>query len=561
MHEVTSTKQRKKAVKYIIGKPSDTPANVEEVDLTALGAQLAARQQAFAAMAAGDDAEDGNIVPLAFEALSDPKTKQVHSLSVELTDDHVQELKDTYGEALIIEEDHDLQMFGGFAQFEMSHSPMLTTQNDELKVTLKVIDENDAPVQGVQVDLSGELWSDRQRTNAQGKVTMKLYGETYETLTELRLKPASGFWSRLIPAPQFGARDNVVRVTALPVNTNGPQVDLWGNQAVGNVAMPQGDRVRVAVIDSGFADGHPDVVAAGGRGFADGGDPEEDWKSDDSGHGTHVAGTIGALNNAIGMRGIANRVDLFPLRVFPGASISKLIAAIDTAIELQVDIVNMSLGGPNKSVLLQQRMQAARAAGVLLVAAAGNSGGPVMYPAAYPEVMAVAAIGKFGTFPEDSFHTRHATDHVSQDGQYFAAKFTCRGPEINVCGPGVAVISTLPGPGYGSYDGTSMASPHVAGIAAVLLAQSADIQALARDQTRSDALFAKVVGACQPLGLPAELQGRGMPVLTAQGAPANGPGADNNETPQTPDAEPELDMVAALIRKAIETAKKIKESA
>jgi methylmalonyl-CoA mutase cobalamin-binding subunit len=561
MHEVTSTNARKKAAPYIIGKPAVTPANVEEVDLTALAAQLTVRQKAFAAMAAGDDTDAGDIAPLAFEALSDPKTKEVHSLSVELTEDHVQELKDTYGEALIIEKNHSLQMFSGFAQFEMSHSPMLTTQNDEFKVTLKVIDEDGAPVEGVQVDLSGELWSDRQRTNAQGKVTLKLPGETYETLTELRLKPASGFWSRVIAAPQFASRDNVVRVSALPTSTDGPQIDLWGNQAVGNVAMPQGDRVRVAVIDSGFADGHPDVVAAGGRGFADGGDPQEDWKSDDSGHGTHVVGTIGALNNAIGMRGIADRVDLFALRVFPGATIAKLIAAIDTAIELEVDVVNMSLGGPDKSVLLQQRMQAARAAGILLVAAAGNSGGPVMYPAAYPEVMAVAAIGKFGTFPEDSIHKRHETEHVSQDGQYFAAHFTCRGPQIDVCGPGVAVISTLPGPGFGSYDGTSMASPHVAGIAAVLLAQDAGIQAMARDQTRSDALFAKVVGACQPLGLPSELQGRGMPVLTAQGTPADGPDTNDNETPETPGGETGLDMVADLIRKAIEAARKIKESA
>jgi hypothetical protein len=94
-----------------------------------------------------------------------------------------------------------------------------------------------------------------------------------------------------------------------------------------------------------------------------------------------------------------------------------------------------------------------------------------------------------------------------------------------------------------------------------LLAQDAGIQAMARDLTRSDALFAKVVGACQPLGLPSELQGRGMPVLTAQGTPADGPDTDDNETPETPGGEAGLDMVADLIRKAIEAARKIKESA
>lgn len=554
MHEVTSAADKKKTAKYIIGKPAITRANVEEVDLEEVHGQLKVQQEAFSAMQAGKDngTENEAVAPLAFKALSDPDTGKVHSLSVELTDDHVKELKDKYGDALIIEEDFPLQMFNAADLFEMSQSPTLSAQNDELKVTLKVLDENDAPVQGVQVDLSGDLWSDRQRTNKQGKVTLKLFGESLESLTELRLKPSSGYWSRLIQSPVLASRDNVVRVTALPASSDTPQADLWGNQTVGNVEMPDGARIRVAVIDSGFADGHPDVSAAGGRGFAEGGDPDEDWKTDDSGHGTHVAGTIGALNNAIGMRGVADRVDLFPLRVFPGASISKLIAAIDTAIELKVDVVNMSLGGPNRSDLLQQRMQAARAAGILLIAAAGNSGGDVMFPAAYPEVMAVSAIGKFGTFPEDSFHTRHVTEHVSRDGKFFAAKFTCRGPQIDVCAPGVAVVSTVPGDGYGCNDGTSMAAPHVAGIAAVLLGQNSEVQSMPRDQARSDALFAQVLDACQPLGLSAELQGKGMPVLVPQDAPEGAPDAS--------DTDAALDTVARLIQRALDAAKKINAS-
>ncbi len=559
MPEVTSKNDQKKTKKFIIGKPTITPANVDEVDLEALSAKLTARQQAFSAM---DVDGQANADPLAFEEMRDPGTGAIHALNVELTNDHVKELREEHGAALIIEEDHDLQMFGLVGAFEMSQAPALSPQNNEIKVALKVVDENDAPVPGVRVDLSGELWSDTQMTNAQGKVTLKLFGETLDSLTELRLKPSRGYWSRLIDAPALAARDNVVRVTALPANLDGPQADLWGNQTIGNTIMPDGDRVRVAVVDSGFADGHPDVKAAGGRGFAEGGDPNEDWKSDDSGHGSHVAGTIGAINNAVGMRGVADKVDIFPLRVFPGASISKLMAAIDAAIEMQVDVVNMSLGGANKSDLLQQRIQAARAAGILLVAAAGNSGGPVMYPAAFEEVMAVAAIGKFGTFPEDSFHSRHVTEHTSADGNYFAARFTCRGPEIDVCGPGVAVISTVPGPSFASYDGTSMASPHIAGVAAVLLAQNANIQSMPRNDMRSEALFQKVLSISKPLGLPAELQGSGMPSLH----PTTDPGTDGGDAQQpapspTPQPEEGLDTVADLIRRALEAAKAIKERA
>lgn len=560
MHEVTSRKDRTPTRKFLIGKPTTTPAGVDEVDLEALGAELTRHRQEFSALGADDDAA----TPMTFQALRTTDTKEVHTLQVELTEAHVEELKERHGPALIVEEDHELKLFNlntGFDAFEMSMARAFSPQSDALKITLKVMDENGLPVPKVQVDLSGDVWSDRQMTNTQGKVTLKLYGERLDTLTQLRLKPAHGYWSRIIENPVLAAQDNIVKVAALPVTNDGQQAQLWGNTAVGTVEMPGDARIRVAVIDSGFADGHPDVVAAGGRGFAEGGDPDEDWKTDESGHGTHVAGTIGALNNAFGMRGVANKVDIFALRVFPGASISKLMAAIDVAIELQVDVVNMSLGGPNASALLQQRMQAARQAGLLLVAAAGNNAGPVMYPAAYPEVMAVSAIGKLGTFPEDSFEARHVTDHVSADGAYFAARFTCRGPEINVCGPGVGVISTVPDGSYLSNSGTSMAAPHVAGIAAVLLAQNPDIRDMPRNDLRSHALFQKVLNAAQPLGLPPELQGQGMPVLSPVDVPQPSPGTNDTPTPApTPNEDTGLETVADLIEKALKAAKAVKEN-
>ncbi|WP_106744977.1 S8 family peptidase [Yoonia maritima] len=544
MPEVGSKKDKAQTQKYILGKPSITPANVDEVDLEKLSVELAGDAAAFAAMA--DD--DTDTTAPAFTVMRHPDTNDIHTLTAELTEEDADKLKSKYKGALLVEPDHQLFMQTTEATFEMSQLPITAANSsNELKITLKVVDENGAPVGSARVDLAGEVWSDQQMTNAQGRVALKLFGETLDSLTELRIKPALDHWSRIIQQPAFAAKENTVTVTSLPASLDAPQVNLWGNDAIGNVQMPASDRIRVAVIDSGFADGHPDVVAAGGRGFAAEGNPEEDWKTDDSGHGTHVAGTISALNNGIGMRGVADRVDVFALRVFPGASFSKLIAAIDEAIALKVDVVNMSLGGANQSDLLQQRMQAAREAGILLVAAAGNSGGAVMYPAAYPEVMAVSAIGKFGTFPEDSFHSRHVTDHVTSDGSCFAARFTCRGPEIDVCGPGVAIVSTLPGPGFGSYDGTSMASPHVAGIAAVLLAQRPDIHGMPRNGARSKTLFQAVLGSCQSLGLPPELQGHGMPTLTA----------DNISAPPSDDG---IDVIADLIRKALEAAKTIKET-
>lgn len=549
MHEVTSKNETEKK-RYIIGKPSVTPAGLNEVDLEQLSREITRRNQSDFAMEGVDD--DDLKARSAATVLRDPDTAEIHTLTADLIESHAQDLKNRHKEALIVEEDHELFMQNQSVLFEMSQTPSVAPLNaQELKVALKVVDQNGAAVANARVDLIGEVWSDQQMTNAQGKVTLKLFGESLDTLEELRIKPTTGFWSKIISRPNLALKDNTVALEPLAVTLTGPQRNLWGNQAVGNVTMPQTDRIRVAVIDSGFADGHPDVVAAGGRGFSEGGNPEEDWKSDDSGHGTHVAGTIGALNNEIGMRGVADHVDIFPLRVFPKASFSKLIAAIDTAIELKVDVVNMSLGGANSSELLHQRLQAARAAGILLVAAAGNSGGPVMYPAAYPEVMAVAAIGQTGTYPRDSFHVRHETDLIGTDGKSFSAVFTCHGPEIDVCGPGVAIISTLPGPGFGSFDGTSMASPHVAGVAAILLAQSPDIQAMARNHVRSQALFDKVLNTCHPLGLPQERQGRGLPVLEGTVAPP---------PPPAPEPSTSLNQVADLIKRALDAAREIQEA-
>ena len=232
---------------------------------------------------------------------------------------------------------------------------------------------------------------------------------------------------------------------------------------------------------------------------------------------------------------------------------SKLIAALDKAMELEVDVINMSLGGTTKSAILQTRLQAVRAKGILSIAAAGNNGGAVMYPAAYPEVMAVAAVGRTDSFPEDSFHTRHVSDQVSADGTYFTAQFSCRGPEIDVCGPGVAVISTVPGKTYAAFDGTSMASPHIAGLSAAKLAQTPAIFNMPRTDARASALFDAVIASCVDLGMDPTLQGRGIPVLAAGATPAPAP----IPQPPTSDKADALKDVSDLLARAIAKAKSI----
>lgn len=226
-----------------------------------------------------------------------------------------------------------------------------------------------------------------------------------------------------------------------------------------------GTGVNVAVIDTGIDTKHPDLEVAGGINLV--ADPL--WKapnprkySDTYGHGTHVAGTIAALDNAVGVVGVAPGASLYAVRVMASMSgyVSWLIAGLDWCVNNDIDVANMSLTlGPLSSDYepLKTACEAASAAGVMLVGAAGNSSGAVEQPASYGCVMAVSAVAQ----------------------TYRPASFTCWGPEIVVAAPGVNIVSTYPGGTYTAMSGTSMAAPHVTGTCALNL--SADIAASADD--------------------------------------------------------------------------------
>jgi subtilisin len=209
----------------------------------------------------------------------------------------------------------------------------------------------------------------------------------------------------------------------------------------------RGKAIKVAVLDTGIAPAHPDLVAnlRAGMSFVS----TETSTDDFNGHGTHVAGTIAAAHDQIGVVGVAPAAALYPVKVLDRngrGQWSNLIAGIDWCINAQdIRVLNMSLGGPGAPAALEQMCALAWERGRLLVAAAGNDGGPVGYPAKWESVVAVSAL----------------------DGAGMIASFSNRGPEVELSAPGVNVLSTVPGGGYGTKSGTSMASPHVAGVAAL----------------------------------------------------------------------------------------------
>lgn len=214
-------------------------------------------------------------------------------------------------------------------------------------------------------------------------------------------------------------------------------VELYG--IPGLWKQTKGEGVTVAVVDSGIAP-HPAFK-----------DAIVDWRNfssdsdqyDSLGHGTHVAGVIGAKTGFA--KGIAPGCKLLSLKALghSGMGSNEAVAeAVTYATESKADIVCMSLGSSRPDARLHEAIRNAYAAGLIIVCAAGNDGGSVNYPAAFAETIAVGAVDRTGALCE----------------------FSSRGKEIAVAAPGAEITSTWLADGYATLSGTSMAAPFVAGV-------------------------------------------------------------------------------------------------
>ncbi len=546
-----------RAKRYRIDRPGIVAAGEGAVDLEELATQIDQMAARFGTESDGDD-DEAQPAAQVIQKLSN-RQDGMHTLVVDMTSRAVEELKAQHGEGIrILDDDIGLELFAAPAAMQERIAAFATLNvvplgDQAISFAIKVVDPDGNPLPLARVSLYGEMWDDAGVTGDDGTVSLTLFGETAETLRLLAVKPARDHWGIRVERPALTPDSTAtVSVKRLYDGTSFPdeQVIGWAKTAMKlDRGMASSGAVKLAIIDSGLDTAHPDLTATGGRDFGETSRPNQTWKEDASGHGTHVAGICAASDNAIGvLGGVAKGAKVYGLRVFPGARVSKLLAALDWCIDQKVDVANMSLGTTVNDPGFHERIQAARRAGVLLVAAAGNSSGPVAFPAAYPEVMAVAAIGKLGTFPDDSPHQGHvpgASPALAED--YFAAGFTCFGPEIDLCANGVAVVSTVPGGGYLPMDGTSMASPQVASFAARLLQANKAIRDLPRDGARVEALRNAILATCTDLGLPPTLQGRGMPVFPAE---------DDATVPPPPQSESAMARLHDLLDKlneAIET--------
>lgn len=268
---------------------------------------------------------------------------------------------------------------------------------------------------------------------------------TYELVPAIAASIPAGAVAALQRNPRVVRVEPDIEVSAVG------EVLPWGvdriDAEVVHAAGNKGNGVKVAILDSGIA-AHPDLAPAGAVNFAKG-----KGAVDRCGHGTHVAGTVAALDNDIGVIGVAPGVSLYAVKVLGNScsgSYSSIIKGLEWAVKNGMRVANHSYGSAgDPGATVKAAFDNAYAKGLLSIAAAGNeSGGAVIYPAKYASVVAVSATASNDTL----------------------ASFSSVGPEVELAAPGKDVLSTYLSGGYATLSGTSMASPHGTGVAALLIA-------------------------------------------------------------------------------------------
>jgi major intracellular serine protease len=212
----------------------------------------------------------------------------------------------------------------------------------------------------------------------------------------------------------------------------------------------QGEEVKVAVLDTGVDLTHQDLKES----LIEGKNIVQPTKQpyDLNHHGSHCSGIIAATDNKTGIIGIAPKSKIIPIKVLDdkgSGGLKQIVDGIYSAVALDADFLNLSLGNPSPVPELLKAIQYAQSRGRVVICAAGNSGNTkqIMYPAAYKEAISVGAI----------------------DERFNKADFSCTGQSLDFMAPGVDIFSTIPNNWYSSMSGTSMAAPFVTGICALIL--------------------------------------------------------------------------------------------
>lgn len=404
---------------------------------------------------------------------------------------------------LIIEEDQDLQLF------PMPSLPRLVADDGAFARQVAVADSSSGrPVPNATIIGVGDGASYRAVTDDAGRATLHAHEPV---LRYVIASPLDSYWSQLRHRVAMDRSQTI----AFNLRRLAPAPDGrgWGQRVMGFGGVHPywtGRGVSIGLVDSGVTDQHGDLSPAGGVNTLDGQDSRA-WNVDERGHGTHCGGVVAALNSGAGVLGGAPGARVYAIKVFPGGSLIDLVEGIEWCIRHRMDVISLSLGSHTPSDILRHVLVDAYQRGITCVAAVGNDRAQVAFPAAFPTVIGVSAIGRFGTFPEDSAHTLRVGGVLDWQGELFAASFNNAGPEVQVCAPGVAVLSTVPS-GYAAWDGTSMACPLISALVALILEAHPWIRT--GDARQPEYVRAVLGQSSIDLGMPILLQGAGLPIAT-----------------------------------------------
>ncbi|WP_250123293.1 S8 family peptidase [Chroococcidiopsis sp. CCMEE 29] len=340
--------------------------------------------------------------------------------------------------------------------FALSNFKGLANQGKFESIVLNFREDIPAAQISSQVGAIAQQYNVAPRLNSEFSASDNLYIFEGDRSTLKSLKK-----SNLAKSTEFIEPNYIYRAFEVP---NDPDYSKQWNLRSINVESAwdetKGSGVTVAVIDTGISR-VPDLQKTK---FVKGYDFVNDRVEveDDSGHGTHVAGTVAqSTNNGYGVAGVAYEASLMPLKVldgYGGGTVADIAEAIKFAADNGADVINMSLGGGGDSQLMHEAIKYAHHKGVAIVAAAGNANqNAAAYPARYPQVISVAALDASGEkAPYSNFG---AGVDISAPGGSEAGKIL-----QNTIDPetGEAV--------FAGFQGTSMAAPHVAGVAALVKA-------------------------------------------------------------------------------------------
>lgn len=304
---------------------------------------------------------------------------------------------------------------------------------------------------------------------------------------------------------------------ATDCDANPEQQPSWGHERIDAPSVTaDGEGVAVGVLDTGIDPDHCSLDVAGGADFTPsfmGGGYE-----DGHGHGTHVAGIAGALDNEIGVVGVAPAIDLYAVKVLDDSGSgrqSNLVAGIDWCISNEIELISLSLGSDGSSQAVDEAVETATAEGHLIISAAGNQENTgdgncaeetMTYPATHEDVIAVSAMN-----PDDTL-----------------AEYSSVGDAIDLMAPGTDITSTFLDNEYAEASGTSMACPFVTGVAALCWADENDDGPGPNEQVR-ERLFdaaSPVLDTCE--------EGRGLVDPVAALGSENGTG---NGVPDSDDSD------------------------